>query len=460
MLEIEFQSGTLLLRDEAAASLPEEIAGYCTRDPREQCWRAAAVDYAAIVLPLYRKGIAYCDKARAFQNVPLTLAGARVPRDYQREALAAWERAHRRGVVVLPTGTGKSFLAQMAMAKTARSTLVVVPTLDLMAQWALQLRAAFHCEVGMLGGGEQRILPVTVSTYDSAQLRMDRIGNRFGLLVVDECHHLPGAVCARLASMAIAPYRLGLTATPERADGQECRYARLLGPLCYRREITDLPEGEVLSHYETVAVDTELDDDEQAEYQRSHERYIAFVRQNRIDFSVPEGWRNFLQSCFRCPGGREAMEAYLTQKRIARASRAKLRQLWELLKVHRHDRVIVFTADNATAYRIGNLFCLPVITHHTRSSERCAFLEGFRDGVYPVIVTSKVLNEGVDVPAANVGIVMSGTGSIREHVQRLGRILRPAPGKTAMLYELVSTGTSEAYVSERRRNHSAFDALL
>ncbi len=119
--------------------------------------------------------------------------------------------------------------------------------------------------------------------------------------------------------------------------------------------------------------------------------------------------------------------------------------------------MLIFTADNATAYRIGTAFCLPVITHHTKTAERIAFLDAFREGRYPVLVTSKVLNEGVDVPAANIGIIVSGSGSVREHVQRLGRILRPSPGKTALLYELVSLGTGETYVSERRRNHPAYN---
>lgn len=461
MLELEFQSGTILLRDPAHpdAALPQSIAALCVYDPREQCWRAAAQDYAEIVTPLYRNGIDYCDHAKAFAPLSLTLHSDKHPRDYQREAIDAWEGCHRRGVVVLPTGTGKSFLAQLAILRAARPALVVVPTLDLLAQWALQLRSAFRCSVGLLGGGSHDLQPITVATYDSAQMRMDQIGNRFGLLVVDECHHLPGAVYSQLAKFSIAPYRLGLTATPERMDGLDSLYGRLLGPICYRREITDLPECEVLSPYDTITLETQLDSDEQDEYRRAHECYINFVRQNRIDFSSPRGWGIFLQSCFRMPGGREALDAYLAQKRIARTSRAKLRQLWELIKIHRHDRVIIFTADNATAYQIGNLFRLPVITHHTRSAERCAFLSGFRDGLFQILVTSKVLNEGVDVPAANIGIVMSGSGSIREHVQRLGRILRPAPEKTALLYELVSTGTSETYVSERRRQHCAFDAL-
>ncbi len=83
-------------------------------------------------------------------------------------------------------------------------------------------------------------------------------------------------------------------------------------------------------------------------------------------------------------------------------------------------------------------------------------LDAFRSGALPVLVTSRVLNEGIDVPEARVGVVVSGSGSVREHVQRLGRLLRPSAGKLATLYELVSVGTSEAYTSERRQRHAAF----
>jgi superfamily II DNA or RNA helicase len=66
------------------------------------------------------------------------------------------------------------------------------------------------------------------------------------------------------------------------------------------------------------------------------------------------------------------------------------------------------------------------------------------------------LNEGVDVPEANVAVVLSGSGSVREHVQRLGRILRKRAGKRAVLYELVSQDTSEERTSQKRRDHSAY----
>jgi superfamily II DNA or RNA helicase len=97
-----------------------------------------------------------------------------------------------------------------------------------------------------------------------------------------------------------------------------------------------------------------------------------------------------------------------------------------------------------------------VITHQTKVTERSAILASFAAGDYGAVVTSKVLNEGVDVQEANVAIVLSGSGSVREHVQRLGRILRKREGKSALLYELVTLRTAETGTSERRREHDAY----
>ena len=119
--------------------------------------------------------------------------------------------------------------------------------------------------------------------------------------------------------------------------------------------------------------------------------------------------------------------------------------------------MLVFTQDNEMAYRIGRNFLLPVITHLTKFKERESFLKSFKSGDYPVLITSKVLNEGVDVPEANVAVIVSGSGSIREHVQRLGRILRARPGKRAVLYELVSQDTGEYFTNQRRRKHRAYE---
>ena len=159
----------------------------------------------------------------------------------------------------------------------------------------------------------------------------------------------------------------------------------------------------------------------------------------------------------RSAQGRRAMKAYLRQKRLAFAAPSKLNAVDQLLHQHRADRTLLFTQNNATAYEVSQRFLIPVITHQTKPTERAEILRGFAEGDYRAVVTSKVLNEGVDVPDANVAIVISGSGSVREHVQRLGRILRRGNAdKRAILYELIAANTAETYTSARRREHNAY----
>ena len=133
-----------------------------------------------------------------------------------------------------------------------------------------------------------------------------------------------------------------------------------------------------------------------------------------------------------------------------------LSTLYELLEEHHDDRVLIFTNDNDSVYQISREVLCPTITHQTPVKERKEILARFNEGAYKTIATSKVLNEGVDVPEARVAVVLSGSGSVREHVQRLGRILRRAPDKKALLYELVTDNSVETYVSQRRREHDAY----
>lgn len=450
---IVFRDGTLIVDGDAETLAP--LGERIVHDPRIGKYRARAIHYGEILTYLHKQGLPFQDDARAFEPLPLSLQTKLTPRDYQAAAVSAWLEARWRGMVILPTGSGKSYVAQLAMAKVQRPTLVVAPTIDLMQQWASQLEQAFGQPVGMLGGGSKDVQPITTSTYDSAAMMMEYIGNLFGMLIVDECHHLPGPTNRQLAEMCIAPFRLGLTATPDREDGGDAVMAELIGPIVFRLEIDEL-EGLVLAPYRTECLECELEEDEAQAYQEERAIYLDFVRNNGISFSSPSGWTQFVALCARQPGGRRAFKAYMNQKRIARASRAKFRTLWELMQTHAGERMIIFTADNETAYTIGRRFLLPVLTHHTKAKERKDFLTAFRSGEYPVLVTSKVLNEGIDVPEASVGVVVSGSGSTREHVQRLGRILRPGKGKQATLYELVSMGTSEFYVSDRRRQHRAY----
>jgi len=429
----------------------------CLWDARTACFRAPASAYAAVRRAFGNGDGAVEDRARAYGELALGPRVHREPRPYQTEALAAWRAHQGRGVVVLPTGAGKTWVACLAIEDKKRSTLVVAPTLDLVRQWYDVLRTTFGVPVGVIGGGEYDVRSVTVSTYDSAHLHMEHLGDRFGLVVFDECHHLPGPAYALAARACVAPFRLGLTATPERADGRHADLDDLCGPIVYRKDIVDLSAaGGYLAPYDTVRLTVELGPEDRRAHDEARAIYRDFLARDGIRMSSPSGWSDFVIRAARSDDGRRAMAAYRRQRDIAFAAPAKLDYVELLLDRHREDRTLLFTQDNATAYEISRRFLVPIITHETRVRERSEILAGLADGGYGAVVTSKVLNEGVDIPDAAVAIVVSGSASVREHVQRLGRVLRAREGKRALLYELVTAKTTETFTSARRRDHSAY----
>jgi superfamily II DNA or RNA helicase len=150
----------------------------------------------------------------------------------------------------------------------------------------------------------------------------------------------------------------------------------------------------------------------------------------------------------------EARRALLARQRMQRLlahAEGKFTLLEHLLQEHVTERILVFTEHNAAAYEIAKRYLVPVITHETPAAERKQILDGFQSGLYRVIVTSRVLNEGVDVPESKVAIVLGGTSGAREYVQRLGRILRKVEHKEAILYEVIARKTIEEGKAQRRQ---------
>ena len=123
-------------------------------------FRIPALHYYQLLDILNQADQRWVDRAQAYQDLTLTPSLEMTPYPHQSEALAAWQQAGGRGVVVLPTAAGKTYLAQLALQATQRSTLIMVPTLDLMHQWYAHLVAAFpDAEIGLLGGGLTRSHP-------------------------------------------------------------------------------------------------------------------------------------------------------------------------------------------------------------------------------------------------------------------------------------------------------------
>ncbi len=450
---LSFDRGTLVLHPPPKG---KAWIDYATWDDRIEKFRIPAICYRGLVATLNQDQIHFINQVEAFESVELIPRLEMSPYPHQTEALAAWQQANCQGVVVLPTASGKTYLAQLGMETQACSTLIVVPTLDLMHQWYAHLVAAFpDVEVGLLGGGSRDQSPILVATYDSATIQAETLGNRYGLIVFDECHHLPTDFYRVIAEYSVAPYRLGLTATPDRSDGRHSDLSYLIGRTVYHKTPEQLA-GLALADHKIVKILVRLSAQEQEDYQEQMKIRNEFLRQNKIQLSSLEGWKQFVMVSARSTTGRKAMLAHRKTKAIALGTEGKIRVLTNILAQHYPEQILIFTADNATVYRISQDFLIPAITHQTPVKERHKILDYFRQRKYKTLVASHVLNEGVDVPDARIAIILSGTSSEREYIQRLGRVLRKGSqkNKQAILYEVVTENTSEERTSQRRRGET------
>ena len=443
----ESEATSAALRSDLLAAVPGEELVY---DARRGAFRTLAHAYRAVAERLEREAYDVDIAFDAAPALPFTAQASQSPRAYQRAAFDAWERAGRRGVVVLPTGAGKTLVAFLAIAAIGQHSLVVVPTLDLLEQWRRALIDQLGAppeHVRTYGGGKQEIGPLTVMTYDSAALHPREL-NTFGLLVFDEVHHLPATSYRRAAEGAIAPYRLGLSATPDRTDGREVDLARLVGPTVFERSPHQLRA--FLAAYREERIHVSLSPDELGRYEQARGTYKDFVRRRRLRITSPEEFQRWvIWPSANDPEARTAMLAHREARALSFNAAGKLATLRDLLTRHARDRVIVFAEFNRVVDQVSRTLLIPSITHRTPAAERQAVLDRFRSGRYTKLVTGRVLNEGVDVPDANVAIVLSGTATKREYIQRLGRVLRPKEGQ-ATLYELVSEETDELHVTARR----------
>jgi len=394
------------------------------------------------------------DTVPRWQPLNLKIQETREPHDYQVAALAAWDEAGRRGSIVLPTGAGKTFVAIQAISRVNRSVVVVAPTIDLLHQWYARLANAFTAEVGVYYSGEKKVLPLTVTTYHSAGDLMAEYGNAFKLIIFDEVHHLPAPSWGEAALMAPAPFRLGLTATypeeHEQANGR-WRVDELIGPIVYTKRIEELV-GQQLANYRTQRVRINLSDEERARYDADYEIYIGFVRSRQLQRKHGPGWLMELMRLSALDA--QARRAFLARQRLLRLlahAEGKLATLEALLREYPTEQVLVFTEHNATVYEIAARHLIPAITHETSAAERKHILDGFQAGRYRAIATSRVLNEGVDVPEAKVAIVLGGTSGAREYIQRLGRVLRKVENRQAVLFEVIARKTIEEGKAQRRR---------
>lgn len=434
-MRMTWDRGTLLL-----SGPPDRLRGLpgVRWDPRVSAFRAPAWRHAGLLRALGDAPVT--DETRP--SLPAPPAGTPVDlRPYQEAACGAWHLAGRRGQVILPTGAGKTRVAVAAIQTSGLRALCLVPTRVLLHQWEGVLAAAGLGPVGRLGDGLLQERPVTVATYASAARQVETLGNRFDLLVVDEVHHFGQPAGDETLEMCTASARLGLTATPVDDPVRAARLEELVGPEVYRVGLDTLA-GTFLAPLDLVTLTLDLTAAERSMWKAELQTYQP-VFQAFFDQAPGAPWTDLVRSLGRSPNGREALAAWRRSRDVLRLTEAKRRTVTSLLAHHATARTLVFTPDQPSAVALARSLLVPFLTAEVGRAERRDLLDLFRRGEVRVLVSPRVLDEGMDVPSAEVAVLVGGRNGVRQYVQRVGRVLRPATGKRALVYELVTRGTFE-----------------
>nr|WP_157502421.1 DEAD/DEAH box helicase [Halobacterium sp. CBA1126] len=368
---------------------------------------------------LYEAGYPVQDERDLESGEPLDVDLDLELRDYQRDWVERFVDASS-GVLVGPPGSGKTVAAMGVLEAVGGETLILVPSRELAAQWREELLEHTSLErdqVGEYHGGEKNVRPVTIATYQTAG--MDRHRHVFddrewGLVVYDEVHHIPAEVARRSADLQ-SKHRLGLTATPVREDDKEEDIYTLVGPPIGTDWDALFEAGYVAEPTVEIRYVPWRDDDARHEY---------------------------------------AAASGHTRRRLAAENPAKDEEVRHLLRQHADKQALVFVDYLEQGERIAEAIDAPFVSGETRHVEREALFDQFRTGALDALVVSRIGDEGIDLPDAELAVVASGLGgSRRQGAQRAGRTMRP--GGQSLLFVLATRGTEEEDDARSRMRHLA-----
>jgi len=410
------------------ASSPDLMGNVARQHLDESSLRAAISDTEAWVAEeatatvkrtLYEAGYPVADDRDLEAGEPLELSLTPELRDYQRDWVERF-LDRQAGVLVGPPGSGKTVAALGVMAAIGGETLILVPGRELATQWStaiVEQTSLRSDQVGEYHGGRKEVRPVTVATYRTAG--MDRHRRLFderqwGLIVYDEVHHIPSPVHRATADLQTR-HRLGISSTPVREDEKEAEIFTLIGP----------PIGTDWS----ALFDA------------------GFVAEPEVEIRYVPWPDDGMANEYTSAEGHE-------RRQFAASNPAKADEVAAILREHAGQKALVFVEYLDQGDQLAEQLGVPFISGRTPHAERGRLFEEFRAGDRSVLVVSRVGDEGLDLPSAEVAIDASGLGgSRRQGAQRAGRTMRPV-GR-ALLYVLATRGTREEEFARRRMRHLA-----
>jgi DNA excision repair protein ERCC-3 len=371
----------------------------------------------AVKRTLYEAGYPVRDERELETGDPLDVTLETELREYQREWVNRFLE-QQSGVLVAPPGSGKTVAALGVLTEVGGETLILVPTRELAGQWRAELLRHTDLseeDVGEYHGGTKEIRPVTIATYQIAGMDRHRSlfdSREWGLIVFDEVHHIPADVARRTADLQ-GKHRLGTTASAVREDDREEEIFTLVGPPLG----TDW--GALFDAGHVVEPEVEI-------------RYVPWREDD------PEN---------------EWVAAERREKRqLAATNPAKIDAIRRLREEHADARTLIFVDYLDQGRDVEAALGVPFVSGETRHHVREQLFEEFRQGERDALVVSRIADEGIDLPNAELAIVASGLGgSRRQGTQRAGRTMRPSG--SAMVYVLATRGTSEEEFARRRMQH-------
>lgn len=357
-------------------------------------------------------------------------------RRWQAKAFSAWKSRGRRGIVAVVTGGGKTVFALHCLREyrttvPAATALIVVPTAALLDQWLEEAINYFDIplrEISILSGKKRiRQSRINIGVINTVAQLAEHPPEEPVFLIVDECHKAGSPVFQQIFQIP-SDASLGLSATPERPYDNAFHDVLVphLGEVLFSYTYKEALEDGVIVPFTLNNVVFDFEPEEQEKY-------------NKLTKGIQLAIKKY------GPESEEAIALMLKRSRLSNISLSRVRITLKIVARHPEKQILIFHEDIDACNLIYSVLKENNVStgvYHSKIGleERVSTLRSFRAGRIKVLVTCRALDEGFNVPETELGIIAASTATYRQRVQRLGRILRPSPGKSqAEIFSIVAS---------------------